>query len=84
MQMDRRDFLVAAGGLAAVSLIPSTLPAALRLDEPLKVGLIGVGRQGRAIMTELATLEAVKLVAVCDSDENRLTSAKSPCHGGAS
>lgn len=77
MQMDRRDFLAAAGGLAAVSLLPTNLPAALRLDQPLNVGLIGVGRQGRAILTELAALEAAKVVAVCDSDDNRLTSAKS-------
>ena len=81
MQMDRRDFLAAAGGLAAVSLLPSNLPAALRLDQPLNVGLIGVGRQGRAILTELASLEAVKVVAVCDSDENRLTSAKTRATG---
>lgn len=81
MHLDRREFLVAAGGLAAVSLIPSSLPAALRLDEPLKVGLIGVGRQGRAILTELATLEAVKVVAVCDSDEARLGSAKNRAPG---
>lgn len=81
MQMDRRDFLVAAGGLAAVSLVPSVLPAALRLSEPMRVGLIGVGRQGRAILTELSSMEAVKIVAVCDSDENRLASGKGRAAG---
>lgn len=81
MQIDRREFLLATGGLAAVSLLPSTLPAALRLDQPLSVGLIGVGRQGRAILTELATMDSVRVVAVSDSDENRLTSAKSRVAG---
>lgn len=81
MQMDRREFLVAAGGLAAVSLVPSVLPAGLRLDEPMKIGLIGIGRQGRAILTELAAMESVKVVAVCDSDENRLSSGKTRAAG---
>ncbi|HYD02309.1 MAG TPA: Gfo/Idh/MocA family oxidoreductase [Phycisphaerales bacterium] len=80
-KMDRREFLAAAGGLAAVSLLPSVLPAAVRLDQPLTIGLIGVGRQGRAILTELATMESVKVVAVCDTDDNRLTSGKSRAAG---
>ncbi len=74
--IDRRSFLAAAGGLAAVSLLPGVLPAAPVLDEPLKVGLVGVGRQGRLLLAELAKLSAVKVVAVCDNDAQRLTSAK--------
>lgn len=73
---DRREFLIqAAGGLAAVSLFPSVLPAApLRGMAPVQVGLIGAGRQGRAMMTELAKFEAVRIAAVCDNDASRLDS----------
>lgn len=73
--LDRRQFLVAAGGLAAVSIFPDSLPAALRLDEPLRIGLVGLGRQGRAILTEIAKMPALKVVAVCDTDEQRRGSA---------
>ncbi|MFT3684647.1 MAG: Gfo/Idh/MocA family oxidoreductase [Phycisphaerales bacterium] len=81
ISLDRREFIAAAGGLAAVSLLPASLPAALRLADPLKVGLIGVGRQGRAILTELASMDSVKVVAVCDNDDNRLNSAKTRTAG---
>ncbi len=73
---DRRQFLAATGGLAAIALFPEMLPAAPVLAEPLKVGLIGYGRQGRAIATELAKFDGVKIAAVCESDGTRLTSAK--------
>ena len=46
-----------------------------RLGEPVRVGLIGAGRQGRAILGELAKLEDVTVAAVCDSDERRLRGA---------
>ncbi|MCC6676090.1 MAG: Gfo/Idh/MocA family oxidoreductase [Phycisphaerales bacterium] len=76
-EMDRRQFLVAAGGLAAVSLFPSELPAAPILIEPLKLGLVGGGRQGRAILAELAKIEGIKVAAVCDNDATRLSGVKS-------
>ncbi|MGD9690853.1 MAG: Gfo/Idh/MocA family protein [Phycisphaerales bacterium] len=78
---DRREFLIAAGGLAAVSLMPEVLPAALRLNESLRVGLVGVGRQGRAILAELAKMPAIKVVAACDTDEARRTSAATRAPG---
>lgn len=76
-ELDRRQFLVAAGGLAAVSLFPVELPAAPRPAEPMKLALVGVGRQGRAILTELAKIENIKIAAVCDNDATRLAGAKS-------
>ena len=74
---DRRDFLLSAGaGVAATWLAPGlellhpVLPA-----EKIPLGLIGAGRQGRAILGELATLEGCEVVAVADSDESRLSAA---------
>ncbi len=74
---NRREFILAAGaGVAGAWLAPSLAalePAAVRAKIPL--GLIGAGRQGRAILGELATLGGADVVAVCDSDESRLQAA---------
>jgi len=68
----------AAGGMAAIGLFPSLLPAAPMVaagrKAPLQVALIGAGRQGRAALGELAKFEAVRIAAVCDTDPSRLES----------
>ncbi len=48
------------------------LPAAVRPREPLDVALVGVGRQGRAILAELSKIENVRVAALCDISESRL------------
>jgi predicted dehydrogenase len=73
---DRREFLLQAGGtLAAMALMPSVLPAAVRLAEPLNIGVIGAGRQGRALIAELQKIEGVSVKALCDTDASRLDRA---------
>lgn len=76
IELDRRQFLAAAGGLAAVSLFPEVLPAAPILNDTLKLGVVGIGRQGRAIISELAKVGGVKVAAICDNDATRLNAAK--------
>ncbi|USN99309.1 MAG: Gfo/Idh/MocA family oxidoreductase [Phycisphaeraceae bacterium] len=72
-EIDRRDFLVqSAGALAAVAIMPRLGFGAMSLAEPINVGVIGLGRQGRAIIAELSGIEGTSLGAVCDSDERRL------------
>ncbi|MGJ8636095.1 MAG: Gfo/Idh/MocA family protein [Phycisphaerales bacterium] len=75
-EIDRRMFLTSAtGALAAMALVPELKAfGGLVLDETLKVGVIGVGRQGREIMGELGKIPNVSVVAVCDIDERRLNS----------
>src|SRR3954471_12512010 len=74
--IERRTFLThTAGALAAMAIMPEVLPAAVRRAAgagPLPVGVIGIGRQGRAILGELQKLDAVKVAAVCDTDSARL------------
>lgn len=78
----RREFLVqAAGAVSAVALLPLVLPAAPVLREPLSIGIIGVGRQGRVISAELGKMEGVKVAAVCDSDLARLKTAQGRTQG---
>src|SRR2546421_10713296 len=75
-EMERREFLMhAAGALAVMSLVPSLARAApIRRGEPLPIGVIGLGRQGRAILGELGKIDAVQVAAACDTDAGRLES----------
>ena len=77
----RREFLVqSAGALSAIAILPTLAAAApvasrLSADPPLSVALIGAGRQGRAILAELAKMENVKVAAICDIDQTRRDNA---------
>lgn len=74
---DRRQFLQgAAAGAAAFAFRPA-LDGLGRLapgSAPIDVGVVGAGRQGRAILAELQKLEQVRIVAVCDTLAGRLRS----------
>lgn len=74
--LDRRMFLKASAGAAAVvALMPElSLASSLFAADPLNIALIGAGRQGRAILTELQKISAAKVIAVCDTDDSRLQS----------
>jgi predicted dehydrogenase len=69
--LDRRQLL--AGAAATIALQPVLSAGPARLSRALRVGLVGCGRQGRDIATELATFPDVELAAVCDIDDGRLT-----------
>jgi predicted dehydrogenase len=78
MSSDRRQFLLhGASGLAATVLAPelALLRPRIHSSAPLAVAVIGAGRQGRAILGELATIPEVAVVAVCDTDDTRLQAA---------
>lgn len=72
--LERREFLTqAAGALAAMAIMPDVLPAApVARGAALPVAIIGVGRQGGAILGELSKLEAVSVAAVCDTEQSRV------------
>lgn len=74
---DRRQLLHAsAGSAAALFLAPSFELLHPRFaGAPLALAVIGAGRQGRAILGELATIPEASVVAVCDTDDSRLQSA---------
>jgi len=73
---DRRSFLKGAAGAAAATLLQPELSATpRRLSAPVNVGLVGCGRQGRAMLAELSKIEGVTVKAVCDSDARRLRGA---------
>jgi len=69
----RRTFIKTTTGLSALAIAPSAHSLLFRpLSADVSVGLIGLGRQGRAIMAELQKIEGVTIAAVCDNDERRL------------
>ena len=72
----RRTFLqTTASGVTAMALSPLLHPL---LASPLKnaatVAVVGVGRQGRAILAELQKMDNITIAAICDVDESRLNS----------
>ena len=77
---DRRAFLTrTVGALGGLSLVPSAellWPALQAQSQPLKVGVIGTGRQGRAILAELQKITEVDVAALCDRSATRLEAAK--------
>jgi predicted dehydrogenase len=71
---NRREFLVqSAGALSVFALAPDGLAAPLRRGQAHKVGIIGTGRQGRAIIAELQKIDAVQVAAICDVVPARVT-----------
>jgi predicted dehydrogenase len=85
MGTNRRDFLIrTAGSLAGLSLVPEVLRAEpLRLVEPRRIGLIGTGRQGRAMLAELQKMPDVTVTAVCDTSPARLQTGVDRAPGSA-
>ncbi|HYF14363.1 MAG TPA: Gfo/Idh/MocA family oxidoreductase [Phycisphaerales bacterium] len=75
--LDRRGFLVQAAGAATAVAIMPVLGAMPRLAETLPVVLVGAGRQGRAILTELDKFAGahVSVAAIVDTDKSRLDGA---------
>jgi predicted dehydrogenase len=75
----RRTFIrQTAGALTGLSLVPESWEALPVLQGPtMKVGVVGVGRQGRAIIAELQKIKQVEISAICDASPARLQTAAS-------
>ncbi len=73
-QTDRRTFFKhTAGTLAAAAILPELEALAMpRVAEPINVGVVGFGRQGRLIIEQLRRIENVQVAAVCDVNPSRL------------
>lgn len=71
---DRRGFLrQTVGALAGVALLPHPLETLRTYQGPqLTVGVVGLGRQGRAILAELQKITRVEVIALCDTSAPRL------------
>lgn len=77
MTIDRRSFVkTSVGMLGATAIAPALAESLGKLANPLRVGVIGCGRQGRAIVAELASFADVEIVGLCDTEPRRLDAAK--------
>lgn len=79
-QPDRRTFLTqTVGALTGLALVPNPAELLPRLarGQVTKVAVIGTGRHGRAILTELQKIAEVEVAAMCDRSEARLKLALS-------
>ncbi len=77
-EWDRRSFMATTGAsVAALSWLPQFATAAPQSsDGQVNVAVIGTGRQGRAILSQLQQQPSARLVAICDIDERRLKSGQ--------
>jgi predicted dehydrogenase len=84
-EVDRRSFLEASSALGAIALAPNLQPTGRGPlpGGPLNVGLVGAGRQGRALLGELQKLEDVNVTAVCDVIASRRRSGLRRAQGAA-
>jgi predicted dehydrogenase len=76
---DRRDFITrTVGAFAGLALVPNAADLLPHLQQGVvtKVGVIGTGRHGRAILTELQKIPQVEIAALCDRSDARLALAK--------
>ncbi len=75
--LNRREFLSTASGMAAISLLPdfSFLPTHFSAVG-MPVAVVGCGKRGRQILDELATMPAVKVIAIADVDSGRIKGGK--------
>ena len=79
--MRRRTFLrTATGALAGIAILPDR-GAMVRPHAPMRVGLIGAGRQGRTIIGELQKIPDITVGAVCDTSASRLRTAQDRAPG---
>ena len=82
MPLSRREFLQAGSGVAAASLLHVTDLAAGQESAPVsagdavKFGIIGVGTQGSALLTNAVALPGTKCLAASDLYDGRHTLAK--------
>jgi predicted dehydrogenase len=68
---DRRDFLKAASAAVAATAISAAPAVAKSKNDKLRVALIGCGGRGRHVAAKFANTKNVKVVGVCDVDEER-------------
>lgn len=82
---DRRTFITQTmGALSGLALLPHPsllLPQLQAPAQSVKVALIGTGRQGRAMLAELAKIPQVEVAALCDRSASRLASAQTRAKG---
>ena len=76
--LDRREFLEAAGALAAAELSAGVAVAGKQTSssEKIGVGFVGVGNRGTALLENLLTIPGIEVRGICDINPEHLARAQ--------
>ena len=69
--MKRRDFLLGAAGIAALG--PASAQSGA--EDPVRIGIVGVGNRGTYLLQVLLGMPGVRIAAICDLDAEHLRQA---------
>src|SRR5438093_7746004 len=85
MNLNRREWLETTGATAAAAATASFTATAkgFAANETITVGCIGTGGRCRRLMQSLATIQGVKIVAVCDIWDFHLEEGKKLAQPGS-
>lgn len=78
----RRGFLGGLSAAVAAGVAAGSARVRAATDQPLRVGLIGCGRQGLSVAKAMAAVAGVEIAAVCDPDSGRADAARTTCGAG--
>jgi predicted dehydrogenase len=67
-KLDRRNFL----GVTAAAL----LPAVARAENPVRIGIVGVGNRGTSLLRLMLSMKDVSIPALCDIDVRNLAAGQ--------
>jgi predicted dehydrogenase len=73
-ELHRRGFLGASGAVIAGQFLPSSTSTA-KTEEPIGVGIIGVGNRGSVLLRILLEIPGVEIRAICDIDPGHVERA---------
>lgn len=72
MNISRRGFLQTGIGALGLGVLPSPIR---EMSDELRIGIVGVGRQGLRLLRELLTLKHVTIGGLCDTNAEALRTA---------
>ncbi len=65
-ELSRRDFMKTAAAGAGLAFVGPAIVSAQNRADPIQIGMIGVGTQGRVLLMNCVKLKGVRFKAVCD------------------
>ncbi|MGM0532348.1 MAG: Gfo/Idh/MocA family protein, partial [Bacteroidota bacterium] len=75
--MQRRTFLKNAAAISAVTMVSPAVAFGSRTNSAIRVGIIGCGNRGRAVLSSMSEHTNTNIVAMADIFEDQLQKAKS-------
>ena len=74
--MKRRDFLQNTAALSAVTLISPATAFGTKANSAIRMGMIGCGSRGTAVITSMSNKTNINIIAMADLFRDKLGNAK--------